>query len=443
MNQNIIELLENKQYHDIKSLLETTHPGDISDIIESLPPHFGGIVYRLLPKDLAVSVFENLDSSFREMLLKSLKSEEVIKTLNDMSPDDRTRLFEELPAHVVRKYLALLNDNERKIANMLLGYKDYTAGRLMTTDFLELHESFTVTKALETIRKAAPNKETIYYCYVMSRDRKLTGVISLRTILLSEPEQTILELMNSSVISVQTDTLQEEVASIMAQYDFLAIPVVDLENRLVGIITHDDIIDVITEEDTEDIHLMGGVSATDRSLVDLTVWDNIKRRASWLIVLIIFQSFTTSILETYESALSSVVALSFFIPLLIDTGGNAGTQSSTVVIRAIATGELQPQDYWKVIGREFIVGFVLGSLLGIIGGVKAYLSSGNLLIGVTIGISLSVVVAIASMTGTVLPLFAEKLKLDPAVMAGPLITTVVDIVGLITYFEVAKFVLLT
>lgn len=441
MIEQIIDVLESKQYSDIKPLLEGRHPGDISDIIEELPNHYGGIVFRLLPKDLAIEVFENFDSSFRETLLASLKSEEVIKILNEMSPDDRTRLFEELPASVVRKYLALLNDEERKIANMLLGYQDYSAGRIMTTDFLELHEDFTVKRALEAIRSAAPTKETIYYCYVMSRDRKLTGVVSLRTILLSDPEDKVGDLMTAPVISVTTDTPQEEVAATMAEYDFLAIPVVDLEGRLVGIITHDDIIDVITQEDTEDIHLMGGVTTTDKNLMDLTIWDNIKRRAGWLLVMLVFQSFSTSILESYESALSVAVALSFFIPLLIGTGGNSGTQSSTVVIRAIATGELEPKDYWRAIGRELVAASILGGILGVLGSFRAYVSTGSILIGLTVGISLAVVIAIASVAGTVLPMLADRLKIDPAVMAGPLITTVVDIVGLITYLEVAKYIL--
>ncbi len=441
MIEQIIDILESKQYSDIKPLLEGRHPGDISDIIEELPNHYGGIVFRLLPKDLAIEVFENFDSSFRETLLASLKSEEVIKILNEMSPDDRTRLFEELPASVVRKYLALLNDEERKIANMLLGYQDYSAGRIMTTDFLELHEDFTVKRALEAIRSAAPTKETIYYCYVMSRDRKLTGVVSLRTILLSDPEDKVGDLMTAPVISVTTDTPQEEVAATMAEYDFLAIPVVDLEGRLVGIITHDDIIDVITQEDTEDIHLMGGVTTTDKNLMDLTIWDNIKRRAGWLLVMLVFQSFSTSILESYENVLASVVALSFFIPLLIDTGGNAGTQSSTVVIRAIATGELEPKDYWRAIGRELVAASILGGILGVLVSFRAYVSTGSILIGLTVGISLVVVIAIASVVGTVLPMLADRLKIDPAVMAGPLITTVVDIVGLITYLEVAKYIL--
>jgi magnesium transporter len=441
MIEQIIDILESKQYSDIKPLLEGRHPGDISNIIEELPNHYGGIVFRLLPKDLAIEVFENFDSSFRETLLASLKSEEVIKILNEMSPDDRTRLFEELPASVVRKYLALLNDEERKIANMLLGYQDDSAGRIMTTDFLELHEDFTVKRALEAIRSAAPTKETIYYCYVMSRDRKLTGVVSLRTILLSDPEDKVGDLMTAPVISVTTDTPQEEVAATMAEYDFLAIPVVDLEGRLVGIITHDDIIDVITQEDTEDIHLMGGVTTTDKNLMDLTIWDNIKRRAGWLLVMLVFQSFSTSILESYESALSVAVALSFFIPLLIGTGGNSGTQSSTVVIRAIATGELEPKDYWRAIGRELVAASILGGILGVLVSFRAYVSTGSILIGLTVGISLAVVIAIASVAGTVLPMLADRLKIDPAVMAGPLITTVVDIVGLITYLEVAKYIL--
>ncbi len=441
VNEKIYELIENKKYLEIKTTLAEMHPGDISDIIEELPAHFGGILFRLLPKDMAVSVFENLDSPAREMLLHSLKSEEIANILNEMSPDDRTRLFEELPAHIVKKYLAMLDDKERKIAYQLLGYKDNTAGRLMTPDFVDLHEQDTVDTALATIRHTAPNKETIYYSYVMTEHRKLTGVISLRKIITSPGEAKIGDLMSTSVIAVSTDTHQEEVASIMAQYDLLAIPVVDLENRLVGIITHDDILDVIQEEDTKDIHLMGGVSTHEKSLLELSIWDNIKRRAGWLIILILVESFSSNIIKSYEDALSAVVALSFFIPMLIDTGGNAGTQSATVVIRAIATGEIEKKDSWKVLGKELISGLILGVLLGFLGGFKAFLSHTDPLIGITVGCSLLVVVALASITGALLPMIAVKLNLDPAVMAGPFITTVVDIVGLMTYFEIAKSIM--
>lgn len=441
MNKDILEMLEKKQFSEIKATIKQMHPQDISSIITTLPSHFQGIVYRLLPKDVAVNVFENFEIPFQETLLNSLKSDEVIGILNEMAPDDRTRLFEELPANIVLKYLALLDESKRKIAYNLLGYKEDTAGRLMTTDFLELQENFTISQAIETIRITAPKKETIYYGYVISPDRKLNGVISLKSIITSEPDDVVGELMNTSVICVQTDALQEEVASVMAHYDLVAIPVVDLEDRLVGIITHDDILDVITEEDTEDIHLMGAVTTTDRSLLDLTIWDSIKRRLSWLILLIVLASFSTNILTMYQDVLSTVVALSFFIPLLIDTGGNAGTQSATITIRALATGELKKQHRWEIIGKEFVSGLILGLMLGVLGAFQAYFTSQILLVSITVGISICVVVTLASVTGTLLPMLAERFKLDPAVMAGPFISTIVDIVGLITYFEIAKLIL--
>ncbi|MDD4263177.1 MAG: magnesium transporter [Firmicutes bacterium] len=441
MNKDILEMLEKKQFSEIKATIKQMHPQDISSIITTLPSHFQGIVYRLLPKDVAVNVFENFEIPFQETLLNSLKSDEVIGILNEMAPDDRTRLFEELPANIVLKYLALLDESKRKIAYNLLGYKEDTAGRLMTTDFLELQENFTISQAIETIRITAPKKETIYYGYVISPDRKLNGVISLKSIITSEPDDVVGELMNTSVICVQTDALQEEVASVMAHYDLVAIPVVDLEDRLVGIITHDDILDVITEEDTEDIHLMGAVTTTDRSLLDLTIWDSVKRRLSWLILLIVLASFSTNILTMYQDVLSTVVALSFFIPLLIDTGGNAGTQSATITIRALATGELKKQHRWEIIGKEFVSGLILGLMLGVLGAFQAYFTSQILLVSITVGISICVVVTLASVTGTLLPMLAERFKLDPAVMAGPFITTIVDIVGLITYFEIAKLIL--
>ncbi|HOA90348.1 MAG: magnesium transporter [Bacillota bacterium] len=441
MNQTIYDLVEQKEFGKVKDLLTEMHPKDISTIIADLPEHVQGLVFRLLPKDLAVSVFENFDTSFQEELLQNLKSHEVISILNEMAPDDRTRLFEELPAGVVTKYLAMLTESERKIAYALLGYEEYTAGRLMTTDFLELREDYTISRAIEAIRATAPKKEAIYYGYVISKERELIGVISLRTLISSNPDDTVGELMNTSVICVGTDTPQEDVAAVMAHYDLAAVPVVDTEDRLVGIITHDDIIDVITEEDTEDIHLMGAVTTTDRSFWELTIWDSVKRRLGWLVLLIFLASFSTSILAMYENVLASVVALSFFIPLLIDTGGNAGTQSAAITIRALATGELKEQDRLEVVGKEVVSSLILGLMVGVVGGFLSYFICGDPSISLAVGVSMVAVVLLASVTGTVLPIIAVALNIDPAVMSGPFITTIVDITGLVTYFYIAKWIL--
>lgn len=439
--EEILTLLKSRDYASLKARLEELHPSDVVSLLTQLDRETMAFVFRLLSKDAAVAVFEMFDKEQKEQLLRSLANERIAMLLNEMSPDDRTALFEELPAKVVKRYLALLSEPEREIANMLLGYGEETAGRLMTTDFVDLKETYTVAKALEHIRKTAPDKETIYYCYVIDSSRVLVGLVSLRELILAPPDALIADIMNREVISVTTDTDQEEVARIVSEYDFLAVPVVDREHRLVGIITVDDIVDVMQDESTEDIHLMGGVSDVGGEYFRAGILDSIKRRVGWLILLIVIEGFSGSVLKAYSGLLQAVVALSFFVPMLVDTGGNAGTQSATLVIRGLATGRVDERSALRVISTELVTGAILGAAMGVLGALRAVLLRTDIAVGIAVGVALAAVVTISSTVGALLPFVARRLKVDPAVMAGPFVTTVVDVFGLVVYLEIAKLII--
>jgi magnesium transporter len=337
--------------------------------------------------------------------------------------------------------LSLLSEKERRVANMLLGYPDDSAGRLMTTAFVDLKEHQTVDEALAHVRATAPDKETIYHLYVISKDRKLLGGLSLRELILAPGSSLIRDIMNPEIKNVSTDTDQEDVARIFEDYDLIVLPVVDREGRLVGIITHDDVLDIVREEDTEDIHLMGGLGAPEETYFSLSIAEDVKRRGGWLALLVLLESFSGNILKTYSASLETAIALTFFIPMLIDTGGNAGTQSSTLITRGLATGEIDKGHGRTIFLREMTTGIILGVILGAFAYVRAYFMQGDPLIGFAVGISLFVVLLISNLVGALLPILAMKLKVDPAVMAGPFLTTIVDVVGLVVYFEVARAIM--
>jgi magnesium transporter len=443
LNEEIQVLISEKKFDKLKEIVKSTHSVQIAALFSDLGTVDIALVFRLLEKDVAIEVFEYLDVDEKERLLNALQDAQVIELLNQMSPDDRTELFEELPAKVVKKYLSLLTPEKRKIAYELLGYQKGTAGRLMTPAFVDLKEHQTVEQALAHIRETAPIKETIYYCYVMSPLRHLVGFVSLRELIMASPSQLVREIMHTDVVKVSTDDDQEDVARILSEYDLIAVPVVDRETRLVGIITYDDILDVVEEETTEDIHLMGGLSKTpaDDKYIDLTISGSVRKRVGWLIFLVILGSLSGSVIKVYSDILDTLVALSFFVPMLINTGGNAGTQSSTLVTRAIAMGEFSGEYVWKVIAREGITGIILGGLVAAFGFGRVYITEGDIVIGLLVAISLVVIVIIANIVGVLLPLVAYKLKFDPAVMSAPLITTIVDVVGLLAYFQIARIFL--
>jgi magnesium transporter len=360
-----------------------------------------------------------------------------------MSPDDRVRLLDELPAKIVRRLLQYLSPEERQATNLLLGYQPETAGRIMTTEYVRLRESDTAQAALEQIRRVAKTLETIYVLYVTDPTRHITGFLSLKTLLLAPPSTQISDIMTKEVISVHTDTDQEEVAKIIQRYDFLALPVVDSEQRLVGIITVDDVIDILEAETTEDIYTSGGIQSTGDNYFQAKLWSIVRKRVVWLFVLLLTNTLTSSVISAQEEVLEQVVALTAFIPLLIDTGGNVGAQSSTVVIRGLNTAELSLQKLMEVVRREAIAGLLLGVMLGLVVVVWAYLLQGNWLVSLTVGLTLAVISVLASVAGSGLPFLFKKLNLDPALMSAPFITTAVDVIGVWVYLTIARQLLLS
>lgn len=438
---SVEKLFERKQFKSLKDLLSTMEPADIADILTEKPSAERVFLFRLLPKDIAIEVFEFLEGSGREELISCFTDHEVAAVIEEMSDDDRTALFDELPAKTVKRLLYHLSPEERRIANTLLNYPDDSAGHIMTPEFIDLDEPLTATEAIERIRNTAPKKETIYTTFVVDRERKLKGMVHLEDLILASPETTVRELMDELPVYVYTETDQEEAAQTMSKYDLQTIPVVDRERRLVGIITFDDILDVVQEEATEDFERMAGISPVEEGYLEAGIFTLTRKRFTWLIICIFTQVFSSHILERYAFALESMVALTFFIPLLIDTGGNTGTQSATFVIRGLTTGEVTKGDVKRVVGRELILGLILGCGLAVLAGLNAVIMGTDAAVALTVGISVVGVVSLGNLAGTLLPFAAERFGIDPAVISGPLITTVVDVLGLLVYFEVARLIL--
>ncbi|MEH2211724.1 magnesium transporter [Nostoc sp.] len=435
-------LLEAGDLQGAKSILVPVQPADIAEAIEGLPEAMHALAFRLLSKDEAIEVYEYLDYSVQERLIEELKSQEVCDIVDQMSPDDRARLFDELPAKVVNRLLEQLSPAERQATAQLLGYEADTAGRIMTLELISLKENFTVSQALERIRNLANASEMIYYLYVMDAARRLTGIVSLRELVTSQPEQIIGEIMTRDVVFVYTDTDQEEVARLIQRYDFLAVPVVDREQLLVGIVTVDDVIDILQQETTEDIYALGGgVQSGGDNYFQMNLLEIARKRVVWLLVLLITNTVTGTIIKSQEDLLAKVVTLTAFIPLLTGTGGNVGAQSSTVVIRGMNTDEIRSLGALQVIGREAIAGALLGGMLGTIATVWAYFLQGRLEVAIAVGTSLVAISILASISGSSLPFLFRYLRLDPALMSAPFITTAVDVVGVLIYFNLARIIL--
>ncbi|BBD66709.1 divalent cation transporter [Nostoc commune NIES-4072] len=435
-------LLEAGDLQGAKAILVPVQPADIAEAIEGLPEAMHALAFRLLSKDEAIEVYEYLDYSVQERLIEELKSQEVRDIVDQMSPDDRARLFDELPAKVVNRLLEQLSPAERQATAQLLGYEADTAGRIMTLELISLKENFTVSQALERIRNLANASEMIYYLYVMDAERRLTGIVSLRELVTSQPEQVIGEIMTRDVVFVHTDTDQEEVARLIQRYDFLAVPVVDREQRLVGIVTVDDVIDILQRETTEDIYALGGgVQSGGDNYFQMNLLEIARKRVVWLLVLLVTNTITGTIIKSQEDLLAKVVTLTAFIPLLTGTGGNVGAQSSTVVIRGMNTDEIRSLGVLQVIGREAIAGALLGGMLGTIATVWAYFLQGRLEVAIAVGTSLVAISLLASISGSALPFLFRYLRLDPALMSAPFITTAVDVLGVLIYFNLARVIL--
>lgn len=432
-------LLERSQFEAAKTILQPVQPADIADVIESLPSHLQAIAFRLLAKDEAITVYEYLDAPVQEALLEDFKHPEVLDIINQMSPDDRVRLLDEMPAKVVRQLFHHLSPEEREATALLLGYKPETAGRIMTTEYVSLKEDMTAQQALDRVRQVAEAIETIYTLYVTDASRRLTGILSLRDLVVARPEQLIRDIMTRDVICVHTDTDQEEVARTLQHYDFLAVPVVDSEQRLVGIVTVDDVLDILEDEATEDIYTAGGVQAKGDDYFKTDLLTVARKRVVWLFVLLITNTLTSGVIHAQEDVLAQVIALAAFIPLLIDTGGNIGSQSSTVVIRGLNTEDVRMSEVARILRREAIAGTILGLMLGVIVTAWAYVLQRDLLVGITVGASLFVISILAAVAGSGLPFLFKALKFDPALMSAPFITTAVDVLGVSIYLGIARW----
>jgi magnesium transporter len=442
VTQQLEVLLEAGNYDGAKLLLRPVQEVDAAEAIGNLPRTLQALAFRLLPKDEAIAVYEYLPVDVQQTLLERLRSGEVLELVEAMSPDDRVRLFDELPAKVVRRLQAELSPAERRVTAQLLGYEPETAGRLMTTEFIDLKEFHTAEQALEIVRRRSGSTETIYSLYVTDGSRRLTGILSLRDLVVAEPEARIGEVMTREVISVSTDTDQEEVARAIQRYDFLAIPVVDREQRLVGIVTVDDVIDVIEQEATRDLYAAGAVQAGDEDdYFQSSLITVVRRRVVWLLVLVLANSLTFAVIAREEEILSRVVVLAAFIPLLIDTGGNVGAQSSTVVIRGLSTQQLQVNGRRITVLREAAAGLLLGLMLLVVVVPWAWQLGGEPMVAWATGVSLLAISVLAATAGAALPLLFARLGFDPALMSAPFITTAVDVVGVFLYLRVARLLL--
>ncbi|MCP9916763.1 magnesium transporter [Cyanobium sp. ATX 6F1] len=441
--QQLQSLLEAGNYDGVKLLLQPVQPVDVAEAIGTLPRTLQALAFRLLPKDQAIEIYEYLEPAVQQTLLERLRSGEVLELVEEMSPDDRVRLFDELPAKVVRRLLAELSPAERRVTAQLLGYEAETAGRLMTTEFIDLKEFHSAAQALSIVRRRARDTETIYSLYITDASRHLTGILSLRDLVVADPEDRVGDVMTREVVSIATDTNQEEVARVIQRYDFLAVPVVDREQRLVGIVTVDDVIDVIEQEATRDLYAAGAVQAGDEDdYFQSNLFTVARRRVVWLMVLLIANSGTAAVIASMDGVLKQVVVLAAFIPLLIGTGGNVGAQSSTVVIRGLSTQRIQSLGPGRAISREAVAGALLGMLMVVVVVPwAAYVSGGNWVVAGAAGFSLVAITTLAATAGAALPLLFNHLGLDPALMSAPFIATATDVAGVFIYLHTAAWLL--
>ncbi len=435
----IREALAAKDFRTLKESLEEILPPDVAEILRQLRTDEQVLLFRLLHKDQAAEVFANLEVEEQKALFEVFTDQGIKAIIEEMNPDDRTELLDELPAGLVRKLLQLLDPNERALAHQLLGYPESSAGRLMTPEFVDLSPEMSVEAALQHIRRTGPDKETIYYAYVIDQGRKLIGFASLKDLLLADPEKQVGDLMKEEVIAVHTLDDQEAVAEIIKKYNLLAVPVVDSEERLVGIVTVDDVVDVMEKEATEDIQKMGAIAAAEEGYFQSGFFSLARRRIFWLAALLLTATVSGTIMEQYAYAIQAVVVLAFFIPMLMNTGGCTGTQSATLIIRGLATGEISLRQITRIVLRESAMGILLGTAMGALGFLRAvFVPGSDPTVWVTVGLTLIATVTAANLVGALLPLVAKALRLDPAVMAGPLITTIMDAMTLVLYFEIAR-----
>ena len=435
-------LLEGKKYATLRDVLSTMNPADIAALFEAMAEQRLPLLFRLLLKELAAETFVEMEPESQELLIRGFSDNELREVVSELYVDDAVDIVEEMPANVVRRILRQADPEMRKMINEILNYPEDSAGSIMTTEYVRLRPDMSVEDAIKHLRRTGLDKETIYTCYVTNEGSKLIGFLSLKVLLTSHDEDLIGEIMDENIISVKTTDDQEEVAQLLQRYSFVALPVVDKENRLVGIVTIDDAMDVIEEETTEDIEKMAGINPTDKDYIRTSVWELWKSRIPWLLFLMLSATVSSLILSHFENALASVMGLTFFIPMLMGTGGNAGGQASGTVIRAIALNTITFRDLLRVIWKELRVSLLCSLTLAAACFLKIlFIDRMELSIAITVSITLAATVIIAKLVGGSLPILAEKIGLDPAVLSSPIISTIVDAISLIIYFAVATHVL--
>ncbi len=448
--EKLKELVKEKQYNELKREFTDLYPTDIAFLLDDMPEEYRPVCFRLLPKDIAADVFVELESDSQEMLIKSFSNTELESILDELYLDDTVDIIEEMPSNVVKRILKYSDPDTRKEINKILQYPEDSAGSIMTTEFIKLRQSNTVEQAFDIIRKNGDEAETINVCYVTDEGCHLQGYVTIRTLVLEKDTSTkIADIMDTQIISVSTRDDKEDVAQDMSKYDFDAMPVVDSENRIVGIVTFDDAIDVMEEEATEDIEKMAAITPMDKPYLRTSTFELWKARIPWLLLLMISATFTGMIITSFEDALASYVALTAFIPMLMDTGGNSGSQASVTVIRGISLQEIEFKDILKVVWKELRVALFCGITLAAVSFAKIMLFDGMVLgntgitptVALTVCLTLVLTVVCAKVVGCIMPLLAEKLGFDPAVMASPFITTIVDAISLLIYFGFAKALL--
>lgn len=449
MISEVRRLLDEKKYLELRDFLCNEEPADIALLFEQFPKEEVPLMFRILHKDFATDVFVEMDSELQQALIEAFTDRELCEIVDDLFLDDTVDIIEEMPANVVKRIISHADSEKRRLINQILHYPEDTAGTIMTTEFVELKATFTIEDALKSIKRTGVEKETIYTCYVTDAKRMLIGVVTVKDMLLAEDDALIGDIMDDNPVSAYTGDDKEDVMKAMTKYDFLAMPIVDREGRLVGIVTIDDAMDVLQEEDTEDMEIMAAITPSDKPYLKTGVLETWKQRIPWLLLLMVSATFTSKILTHFEDALSAIPVLVAFVPQLMDTGGNAGSQSSVSVIRALSLGDITLGDFLRVLWKEVRVALLCGLTLGVVNfGKMVILNDVSrsvypedwLLITAIVCVTISFAVLIAKVIGSMLPILAKRIGFDPAVMASPFITTIVDVLTLLLYFGIAMTV---
>ena len=431
-----IKLLAQREFKAVRSILDVMNEVDIASLLSTLSDKELALAFRLIPKDKAAEVFSNMDTSMQTYLVTMFTKKELKELLDDLYMDDTVDMLEELPANLVKRILATVSASDRSMINQLLNYPEDSAGSIMTTEYVDLREEMTVGQAMAHIKKTGIHKETIYTCYITER-RKLVGIVSAKDLMTTDDDVPIKDLMETEIISVYTHADQEQVAQLFTKYDLLALPVIDLDGRMVGIVTFDDAMDVMVDEATEDITKMAAINPSEKTYFETSVLQHAKNRIPWLLILMFTSIITGTIITRYENAFAAIPLLVSFIPMLMDTDGHCGSQSATLIIRGIALDEIRFTDLFKVMFKEFRISLIVGAFLAVANGVRIFIQYHNPGLAVVIACSLMGTVIMAKLVGCILPLLAKKVNLDPAIMASPLITTLVDTFSILIYFNIA------